>query len=57
LVLEDIREHNTPPEVATIAQDSISKDKDSSFSNSINSIVALEVNKIYIPPEKATKNS
>jgi hypothetical protein len=45
------------PEVAHIAQDSISEEADSFYSSSITSIMAFEVSEIYIPTGKSTKMS
>jgi hypothetical protein len=49
--------NNTAPEVAHIAQDSISEEADSFYSSSITSIMAFEVSEIYIPTGKSTKMS
>jgi hypothetical protein len=54
---DDIRECNIAPEVAHIAQDSISEEADSFYSSSITSIMAFEVSEIYIPTGKSTKMS
>jgi hypothetical protein len=49
LDLDDIRECNMAPEVAHIAQDSLSEEADSFYSSSVTSIIAFEVREIYIP--------
>jgi hypothetical protein len=54
---DDIRECNIAPEVAHIAQDSISEEADYFYSSSITSIMAFEVSEIYIPTGKSTKMS
>jgi hypothetical protein len=53
----EIRECNMAPEVAHIAQDSLSKEADSFYSSSITIIMGFEVSEIYIPTSKSTKIS
>jgi hypothetical protein len=51
----EIRKCSTAPEVAHIAQDSLTEEADSFYSFSMNSIMAFEVSEIYIPTGKSKK--
>jgi hypothetical protein len=54
---DGIRECNMAPELAHIAQDSLSEESESFYISSISSVMEFEVREVYIPTVKATKIS
>jgi hypothetical protein len=54
---DDIKEHNTPPEVAHIAKDDYSSSDETFYSHSINTIMTFEVEEISFQKDETSKPS